>query len=243
MKTSQIATALSRLCTTHSQASILTHLQNNIGRGKEYDVKARRFQREQGPERLEEIRSEIMEGIPDLEWSLQITHSPLDRTRASEGRDEREGSESSTSLLFREGTGPASSDADTRQKEMKTENGRWNDSNFRDAWTETDSSLESAILTESEKEEASSREFSHQAIQAVSVSRRKFTREHVDRLVEKLAIWFKSIFEAMPSSQDSVVGVLKSSQEFPRPPFQIFIEMAQEVRICNQIEKERKVFC
>jgi len=68
---------------------------------------------------------------------------------------------------------------------------------------------------------------------AVLIPTGQFPKEERQKLVERLTLWLRTRFVANTSSQDSVIGTIESSQEIPRPPIELFVEIASEVSLSD----------
>lgn len=226
-----IARQLAKVCATHPIASFHTHMYSNLHRNKNYALRATKLRQQIGREEYRQLRLKFFPEGARVQVSLE------ELSRSSSTQEARQ----------------FAPDSDEEDEEIEADGKR----SGRTGGTEVDTSEESRISIQSRATGSVPHDtpksqrskilslFAATPTSAMAAAeginregrstglwppQRTFTRSEKDRLVRKLSKWLTSLFEVAPSSQDSVVGFFKASQDVPQPPQELFSEMELEVR-------------
>jgi hypothetical protein len=247
---SVIARCLSLLHDRHSYESYRSHIQYNMDKGKHYRARAMKRREELGPEGQVELKEILCNVNPEVRNLMDWKASSVSTARGNTGKElippERptrrevdQGREQKSSSA-KENAGGEESSGKGSSSEEHTEMSQEDEARImRDACVSADLHRTMEIGTGPSKSQEDEGSLGKDRIEeryrelspasAVLIPTRQFPHEERQKLIESLTVWLRTRFVANTSSQDSVIGIIDSSQEIPRPPMSLFTEIASEV--------------
>lgn len=220
--TSAIARCLALLFGRHSEQSYNTHLR----KASTYSFKAKAYRDELGRIGQLQLRNKLCDGRPEVLRLMEGKPSQLQRQQQSSRNQliPPQRSNRQPSVPIDTNAVGANIESIDNGPEEQSNNSLGQVEVFRmlqDACTSTNdaSKVEVAIGTSVEL----------QQVAAATIPKHSFTTADRYMLVAQLAQWLRANYEENSSSQDSVIGCIKSSQEVPRPPAELFHSIAIQV--------------